>query len=101
MATGAFPPVVTTNEVSVGITHAANFIPEVWSNETIASYKANLVLAGLVTTFPFSGRKGDTFHIPSPTRGAANAKGAVYGSHFDCQYGRRHRHLDQQALRVF
>ena len=55
---------------------AATFIPELWSDEIIASYKANLVLAGLLTNFNHQGRKGDTFHIPSPTRGSASAKAA-------------------------
>ncbi len=55
---------------------AATFIPELWSDEVIASYKANLVLAGLVTNFNHQGRKGDTFHIPAPTRGSASAKAA-------------------------
>ena len=55
---------------------AATFIPELWSDEIIASYKANLVLAGLVTNFNHQGRKGDTFHIPAPTRGSASAKAA-------------------------
>jgi len=55
---------------------AATFIPELWSDEVIAAYKANLVLAGLVTNFNHQGRKGDVFHIPAPVRGTANAKAA-------------------------
>ena len=30
-------------------TTAANFIPELWSDEVIAGYKANLVLGNIVT----------------------------------------------------
>ena len=55
---------------------AASFIPELWSDEVIAGYKKNLVLANLVTRMSHVGKKGDTIHIPSPSRGAANAKAA-------------------------
>jgi hypothetical protein len=61
---------------SVDITDADKFIPEVWSDEIIAAYKANLVLAQLVTILNHKGKKGDTVHIPKPTRGAASAKAA-------------------------
>jgi hypothetical protein len=61
---------------SVDVTDAANFIPEIWSLETLAAYKANLVLAGLVTTLNHRGKRGDTIHIPVPTRGAASQKTA-------------------------
>ena len=57
-------------------TTAATFIPEIWSDEIIAAYKKNLVLANLVNKMNHSGKKGDTIHIPSPTRGAASAKAA-------------------------
>ena len=50
------------------------FIPELWSNEVVAAYKKNLVLANLVTVMNHNGRKGDTIHIPTPTRGAASLK---------------------------
>lgn len=52
------------------------FVPEEWSMETIAAYKANLVLAGNVTVMPHKGNKGDAIHIPVPTRGVAAAKAA-------------------------
>jgi len=57
-------------------TTAATFIPEIWSDEIIAAYKKNLVLANLVNKMNHSGKKGDTIHIPSPTRGSASAKAA-------------------------
>lgn len=57
---------------TVGTTQAANFIPELWSDEIIAAYKANLVAAALVTMFNHEGKKGDTFHVPAPTRGSAS-----------------------------
>ena len=61
---------------SVTVTTAANFIPEIWSDEIVASYKKNLVLANLVMKMNFKGKKGDTVHIPAPTRGSASAKAA-------------------------
>ena len=57
-------------------TTAATFIPELWSDEIVAAYKKNLVLANLVNKMPMSGKKGDVLHIPKPTRGSANAKAA-------------------------
>ena len=63
-----------TNNVTV--TTAATFIPEIWSDETVAAYKKNLVLANLVMKMNFKGKKGDVIHIPAPTRGSASAKAA-------------------------
>jgi len=57
-------------------TTAATFIPELWSDEIIAAYKQNLVMANLVNKMSFKGKKGDTLHIPKPTRGSASAKAA-------------------------
>ena len=61
---------------NVTTTSAANFIPELWSDEVIASYKSNLVVANVITTINHKGKKGDTIHIPTPTRGSASAKSA-------------------------
>jgi hypothetical protein len=61
---------------SIDVTDAGNFIPEVWSDDVIAAYKKNLVLAGLVSLINHKGKKGDTIHIPKPVRGAASAKSA-------------------------
>ena len=55
-------------------TSAATFIPELWSDEIIAAYKSNLVLANLVSKMNMVGKKGDTLHVPKPTRGDAHAK---------------------------
>jgi len=63
-----------TNNVTV--TTAATFIPEIWSDEIVAAYKKNLVLANLVMKMSFKGKKGDVVHVPSPTRGSASAKAA-------------------------
>ena len=60
----------------VAKTQADKFIPEIWSDEVIAAYKSNLVLANLVRKMSFKGKKGDTLHIPKPTRGVATAKAA-------------------------
>jgi len=60
----------------VTLTTADKFIPEIWSDEIIAAYKKNLVLANLVMKMSFKGKKGDVIHIPTPTRGSASAKSA-------------------------
>tara|TARA_E500000331_G_scaffold184419_1_gene177478 strand:- start:600 stop:1532 length:933 start_codon:yes stop_codon:yes gene_type:complete len=57
-------------------TTADKFIPEIWSDEIIAAYKANLVAANMFSKMSFKGKKGDTLHIPKPTRGAASVKAA-------------------------
>ena len=62
---------------SVTTTTGATFIPEIWSDEIVAAYKKNLVLANLVMKMNFKGKKGDTVHIPAPTRGSASAKVAT------------------------
>ena len=63
-----------SNQVTT--TTAATFIPEIWSDEIVAAYKKNLVLANLFKKMSFVGKKGDTVHIPSPTRGTASLKAA-------------------------
>jgi len=63
-------------EGAVNNTSAATFIPEIWSDEVIASYQKNLVLANLVKKLSMTGKKGDTLHIPKPTRGDAHVKAA-------------------------
>jgi N4-gp56 family major capsid protein len=72
MANTAFSP---TNSVTVS--SAGTFVPEIWSDEIIAAYKKNLVLANLVMKMNFKGKKGDVIHIPAPTRGSASAKAAT------------------------
>ena len=70
MATSTYP----ATGGFVDNTSAATFIPEIWSDEVIAAYEKNLVLANLVKKMSMQGKKGDTIHIPKPTRGSANAK---------------------------
>lgn len=60
----------------VTTTTAATFIPEIWSDEIVASYKKNLVAANLIKKMNFKGKKGDVVHIPAPTRGDASEKAA-------------------------
>ena len=67
--------------MALGTNHVTNvtgakFIPEIWSDEIIAAYKQNLVMANLVSKMSFKGKKGDTLHIPKPTRGSAALKAA-------------------------
>jgi N4-gp56 family major capsid protein len=63
-----------TNNVTT--TTAATFIPEIWSDEIVATYKKNLVLANLIKKMSFKGKKGDSVHIPAPIRGNASVKAA-------------------------
>jgi hypothetical protein len=70
MATSVYPNMGG----AVDNTSAAKFIPEIWSDEVIAAYKSNLVMANLVKKMSMTGKKGDTIHVPKPTRGSANAK---------------------------
>jgi N4-gp56 family major capsid protein len=58
------------------ITTANRFIPEIWSDEVVATYKKQLVAANLIKKMNFKGKKGDAVHIPKPGRGSANAKAA-------------------------
>jgi N4-gp56 family major capsid protein len=53
---------------------ADKFIPEIWSDEIIASYQKNLKMAPLVKKLTMKGKKGDLIHIPKPVRGSAFAK---------------------------
>ena len=63
-----------TANATVDKTAVDKFIPEIWSDEVIASYQKNLKMAPLVKRIAMTGKKGDVIHIPKPTRGTANAK---------------------------
>jgi N4-gp56 family major capsid protein len=67
MTNGAYN--ASTNPGAVGA-----FIPEIWSDEVIATYKSNLVAANLVRNLNHQGKKGDSIHIPTPGRSSAAAK---------------------------
>ena len=76
MATGNFSNAGPGNVVTKA-NAGKQFIPDLWSDEIIAEYKRSLVLGNLVTKMPMTGKKGDTMHIPKPTRGAASIKAAA------------------------
>jgi hypothetical protein len=59
---------------AVTTTTAATFIPKLWSDEIIAEYEKSIVMKPLVRQLKMAGKKGDTMHIPMPTRGEASAK---------------------------
>ena len=61
-----------TDHIVIG--EVGNFIPDLWSDETVVAYKANLVYANLVRKLNHNGKKGDTIRIPTPTRGTASTK---------------------------
>lgn len=61
---------------NIVISAVPNFIPELWSDEVVVSYKSNIVVAQLVRKLNFRGKKGGSILIPTPTRGAASAKAA-------------------------
>ena len=61
---------------SIDVTDADKFIPDVWSDDVIAGYKKNLVIAARVARINHMKKKGDVIHIPKPVRGAASAKSA-------------------------
>lgn len=50
------------------------FIRELWTDEIVAAYKANLVMPQLVVVMNHQKKKGDTIHVPRPQRGDASAK---------------------------
>lgn len=56
------------------VTTTAAFIPEIWSDEVVATYKSNLVVANLVKGLNHNGKKGDTIHLPVPGRNSAALK---------------------------
>jgi len=61
---------------SIDVSDVQDFVPEVWALETVAAYKANLVMAQLVSLIPHVGKKGDVIHIPAPSRASAATKAA-------------------------
>ena len=55
-------------------TTAAVYIPQLWSDEVIATFKANIVVANLITRFDQVGKKGSVLNVPNFSRGTASAK---------------------------
>lgn len=70
MATSVYPAMGG----AVGKSDIGTFVPEIWSDQIIAAYKKKLVLANHVQKMSMVGKRGDTVHVPKPTRGAASAK---------------------------
>lgn len=67
-------PLGTNHLSNTATTSVGDFIPEIWSDDVIASYKAATVMANLVRKINHVGKRGDTIHVPSPTRGEASDK---------------------------
>lgn len=67
-------------DVSTAVTKAAvdtgRFVPEIWIDEVIATYKKALVLANLIRKVNVEGKPGDAVNIPGYVRGSATAKTA-------------------------
>ncbi len=63
-----------TNHLSNAAASVQEFVPELWSDDIIAAYKSNLVAANLISKMNHVGKKGDSIHIPKPTRGSASVK---------------------------
>lgn len=58
------------------LSEVPNFVPQLWSDEVLASYKANLVMANLVRKLNHRGKKGSSIKIPTPARGSVSSKAA-------------------------
>jgi len=71
---GEFNP---ANAVTKSAVDGSKFVPEIWSDEVVATYKKALVMANLVKKLPVVGKKGDVVHVPGFTRAAASAKAAA------------------------
>jgi hypothetical protein len=67
---------VTLTQVTAASRTRSNsaFVPELWADEVIASYKANLVMPQLSVIMNHVGKKGDTIHVPRPVRDTPSAK---------------------------
>lgn len=61
-----------TNNVTLA--NVGAFVPALWSDEVVASYKSNIVTAQLVRRLNHRGKKGNSITIPNPVRGNASAK---------------------------
>lgn len=63
-----------TNNTTVTV--ADKWIPAMWEDDAIATYKGKTVMANLVKKIPLKGKKGDTVYLPNPSRGEASTKTA-------------------------
>ena len=76
MALGSNHVTHTTASAASRTKSNSAFIRELWEDEIIAAYKSNLVLPNLSVVMNHNGSKGDTIHVPRPTRGTPSAKAA-------------------------
>lgn len=58
------------------LSEVPNFVPQLWSDEVVAAYKSNIVIAQLVRKLNHRGKKGSSIKIPTPSRGTASSKAA-------------------------
>lgn len=84
MATSTYPTVsggVGLTQAGGGTTSAprGDFVPQLWSDEILATFKQNLIVGQLVSRMNHNGKKGDAIVIPSPVRGSASSKAALTG----------------------
>ncbi len=68
------PTFDSANGVTVAAAKTSQFVPQIWSDEIVATFKQNIVVAPLVKNLSVVGKKGDTIYLPGFTRGTANAK---------------------------
>lgn len=66
-----------TNAIVKSAAVDAAFVPELWSDEVIAAYKKNLVMANLVRKLNHRGKKGDSIYIPRPSRALATRRSSL------------------------
>ncbi len=59
---------------NIDVSRAQAWIPEMWQDEVLAAYTRKNIMMNLVRKYPFTGKKGDTLHIPIPQRGQATRK---------------------------
>ena len=66
MASFASTDALTNTTATSGATSEVGaYVPEFWSDETLATYKSNLVKAQLVVQMSHVGKKGDTVNVPT------------------------------------
>lgn len=69
-------PTDSTGAITKAEADTAGFVPQLWQDEIVATYKKNLVVANHVKRVRMNGKKGDTLHFPRADRATATAKTA-------------------------
>lgn len=62
------------NAVTKAQAKTSKFVPEIWQDEVVATYKKNIVVAPTIKRISVVGKKGDVVHLPGFTRKNANQK---------------------------